>query len=118
LNFTFALAPAGAAAIPPMYHLQLKGTVLNNIRHKLSAVNGNDLHDDRIDDIVLSILYLAVSKNLDQIRPPEKSPFSPPFRRLQSTVAVIFIISTGRPLNKLFLNEAAFPLSKSTAWTG
>ncbi|KUL84799.1 hypothetical protein ZTR_07284 [Talaromyces verruculosus] len=83
-NSAFASGPAPSAVIPPTYHLQLKGFVLNEIRRKLSTVDGSDLQNDKVDDIVLSILYLAANENLDQIRPPEKSPFSPPFRRLQS----------------------------------
>lgn len=83
-NSAFDSEPAGSAAISPTHHLQLKGSILNEIRQKLSTVDGNDLQNDQVDDIVLSILYLAANENLDQIRPPEKSPFSSPFRRLQS----------------------------------
>lgn len=83
-NFIVAPGLASSAVIPPTHHLQLKGFVLNRIRQKLPTMNGNNPHDDIIDDILLSILYLAANENLDRILPPEKSPFLPPFRRLQS----------------------------------
>lgn len=76
--------PASSAEVPSTLHLQLKGFVLNEIRQKLSTVDGNSLQNEEVDDIILSILYLAANENLDQIRPPERSPFTPPFRRLQS----------------------------------
>ncbi|KAL4879867.1 hypothetical protein BJY04DRAFT_219675 [Aspergillus karnatakaensis] len=64
--------------------LQIKGAVMNQIRQKLSTVDSNSIHEPEVEDVVLSILHLAANENLDKIKPPETSPFAPPFRRLQS----------------------------------
>jgi hypothetical protein len=63
--------------------LRLKGSVMNQIREKLSTVSTHNIHEDWIDDILMSILYLAANENIDQIGQPETSPFTPPFRSLQ-----------------------------------
>ncbi|KAL2845536.1 hypothetical protein BJX68DRAFT_269065 [Aspergillus pseudodeflectus] len=63
--------------------LRLKGSVMNQIREKLSTVNSANIHENWIDDILMSILYLAANENIDQIGQPERSPFIPPFRSLQ-----------------------------------
>ncbi|KAL3440867.1 hypothetical protein BJX65DRAFT_289694 [Aspergillus insuetus] len=63
--------------------LQLKGSVMNQIRERLSTVNSNNIHEDWIDDILMSILYLAANENINQIGQPENSLFTPPFRSLQ-----------------------------------
>ncbi|GMF73301.1 unnamed protein product [Aspergillus oryzae] len=57
-------------------------------------MNGNNPHDDIIDDILLSS------------------------SRWNSTAAVSFNLSTGRPSNTSFHNEVACLLSNSTAWLG
>jgi hypothetical protein len=63
--------------------LRLKGSVMNQIREKLLTVNSENSHEDWIDDILMSILYLAANENIDQIGRPGTSPFTPPFRSLQ-----------------------------------
>ncbi|KAJ0418378.1 hypothetical protein BJY00DRAFT_324894 [Aspergillus carlsbadensis] len=63
--------------------LRLKGSVMNEIRQKLSTMDSESIHEDWVDDILMSILYLAANENIDQIGQPEKSPFAAPFRSLQ-----------------------------------
>ncbi|RAH47526.1 uncharacterized protein BO95DRAFT_492738 [Aspergillus brunneoviolaceus CBS 621.78] len=63
--------------------LRLKGSVMVRIREKLSTVTQHNISCDWVDDILLSILYLAANENLDHVEPPDTTPFVPPFRSLQ-----------------------------------
>ncbi|PYI16903.1 hypothetical protein BO86DRAFT_443269 [Aspergillus japonicus CBS 114.51] len=71
------------ASLDTAEQLRLKGSVMIRIREKLSTVTQHNIGCDWVDDILLSILYLAANENLDQVKPPETSPFVPPFRSLQ-----------------------------------
>lgn len=77
-------AAAETSASYTIERLRIQGSVMNQIRQSLSTVNSNNIHEDKVEDLVMSILYLATNEHLEQIRPPEKGPFSPPFRTLQS----------------------------------
>ncbi|KAL3442797.1 hypothetical protein BJX65DRAFT_298712 [Aspergillus insuetus] len=63
--------------------LRLKGSLMNQVRKKLSTLNSANMHDDWVDDILMSILYLAANENMDQIGRPEDSLLAAPFRSLQ-----------------------------------
>ncbi|CEL11538.1 hypothetical protein ASPCAL14639 [Aspergillus calidoustus] len=62
--------------------LRLKGSMMNQVRKKLSTLNSANMHEDWVDDILMSILYLPANENIDQIGRPEKSPLAAPFRSL------------------------------------
>ncbi|PYH80529.1 hypothetical protein BO82DRAFT_417560 [Aspergillus uvarum CBS 121591] len=71
------------ASLDTAEQLQLKGSVMIRIREKLSTVTQRNIGCKWVDDILLSILYLAANENLDHVEPPETSPFVPPFCSLQ-----------------------------------
>ncbi|KAL3484156.1 hypothetical protein BJX62DRAFT_230483 [Aspergillus germanicus] len=64
--------------------LRIKGAVLNQIRQRLLKLDSTNIHHDQVEDVIMSALYLASNEHLESIRRPEKGPFSPPFRTLQS----------------------------------
>jgi hypothetical protein len=64
--------------------LRIKGTVMNQVRQRLLQVDSTNIHQDQVEDVVMSVLYLASNEHLESIRRPEQGPFSPPFRTLQS----------------------------------
>ncbi|KAJ0417766.1 hypothetical protein BJY00DRAFT_325324 [Aspergillus carlsbadensis] len=51
---------------------------------RLLKVDGSRIHQDQVEDVIMSVLYLASNEHLESIRRSEKGPFSPPFRTLQS----------------------------------
>ncbi|KAL2842436.1 hypothetical protein BJX68DRAFT_257743 [Aspergillus pseudodeflectus] len=64
--------------------LRIKGAVMNQVRQRLLQVDSTNIHQDQVEDVVMSVLYLASNEHLESIRRPERGPFSPPFRTLQS----------------------------------
>ncbi|KAL4947282.1 hypothetical protein BDW69DRAFT_120008 [Aspergillus filifer] len=72
--------------LPTAQQLQLKGSVMNQIREKLSTVNKSNMRNEWVDEILMGILYLAANENTAHIGPPETGPFIAPFRSLQLMV--------------------------------